>query len=510
MEDLKTWCVLLFFTVAMSVLISIVYRRRLNIHSPPGPMGLPLLGMLPFLHADQLHIYFASLAGRYGSIFSINLGFKPVVVVSSASLCREILSEKDVVFANRDVPVSARILFYAEDDFSFRPYGKEFQMLRRIIKNGLLGKATLDAMHGLRRTEIRAMVKRVEEMRGRPVEIGVEIFTTTLNVITSMMWGGKMHSNEHGGGAMKEMKDFKAQISDLVSLLGKPNVSDFFPMIGWLDLQRVKRKSMDLNKKFDELFEGIISEKKVGINGGGETAQASDFLDVLLGLEKTALTRTNIKGILMDLLSASTDTSSSVMEFAMAEMMRNPSLLTKAQEELDVVVGEGATVEEHHVTKLPYLHAIMKETLRLHPTLPLLIQHSPNQVCTIGGYSVSKDSRVYINAWAIHRDPRTWDDPLEFLPERFLGEDGRSYTGADFNYIPFGAGRRMCVGIEMAEKMSLYMIASLLHSFDWSLLKETKPVSAPAPAVVEKFGFVLKKATPLVAVPSIRLRKSQL
>lgn len=192
------------------------------------------------------------------------------------------------------------------------------------------------------------------------------------------------------------------------------------------------------------------------------------------------------------------DTSSNAIEFAFAEVMNKPEVMRKAQDELDRVVGKDSIVEESHMHKLPYLHAIMKESLRLHPVLPLLIPHCPSETCTIGGFSVPKGARVFVNVWAVHRDPSSWENPLEFKPERFLNSKF-DYSGSDFNYFPFGSGRRICAGIAMAERMFLYFLATLLHSFDWRL-PEGKKMD-----LTEKFGIVLKLKNPLVAIPTPRL-----
>ncbi|CAL5432788.1 unnamed protein product [Camellia sinensis] len=193
-----------------------------------------------------------------------------------------------------------------------------------------------------------------------------------------------------------------------------------------------------------------------------------------------------------------TETTSNAIEFSMAEMMNKPEVMKKAQEELETVVGKDSIVEESHINKLPYLQAILKEVLRLHPVLPLMVPHCPSQTCIIGGYTIPKGARVFINVWAIHRDPSIWENPLEFRPERFL--DGKwGYRGADFNYFPFGSGRRMCAGIAMAERMFLFSLASILHSFDWKLPEGEKL------DLSEKFGIVLKKRVPLMAIPTPRL-----
>ncbi|KAL1190853.1 Cytochrome P450 76C4 [Cardamine amara subsp. amara] len=205
-----------------------------------------------------------------------------------------------------------------------------------------------------------------------------------------------------------------------------------------------------------------------------------------------------------DMVVGGTDTSTNTIEFAMAELMSNPELIKRAQQELDEVVGKDNIVEESHITKLPYILAIMKETLRLHPTLPLLVPHRPAETAVVGGYTIPKDTKIFVNVWSIQRDPNVWENPSEFVPERFLDNKSCDFTGNNYTYFPFGSGRRMCAGVALAERMVLYTLATLLHSFDWKI---------PQGHVLdlqEKFGIVLKLKTPLVALPVPRLSDSNL
>lgn len=197
-----------------------------------------------------------------------------------------------------------------------------------------------------------------------------------------------------------------------------------------------------------------------------------------------------------------TETSSNLIEFAMAEMITNPEVMSKAQQELEQLVGKDNILEESQVHHLPYLKAVMKETLRLHPALPLLMPHCPSETCVVGGYTVPKGSRVLINAWAIHHDPSFWENPSNFDPERFAGADNKwDLNGSDLNHIPFGSGRRICPGTAMAERMVLYSLATLVHSFEWKL----QGGGAENMDISEQFGINLKIKEPLIAIPTPRL-----
>ncbi|KAI3780142.1 hypothetical protein L2E82_10088 [Cichorium intybus] len=199
----------------------------------------------------------------------------------------------------------------------------------------------------------------------------------------------------------------------------------------------------------------------------------------------------------MEIMIAGTDTTSTMVEWVMAELLHNPAVKTKVHEELTQVFGTNI-VEESQLSKLSYLDAVIKETFRLHPPLPLLIHRSPDESCTVDGYTIPKGTIVFLNVFAIQRDPDNWPNPLEFKPERFLNKKW-DYSGNNLKFFPFGAGRRMCPGVPLGEKMLTYILASLLHHFEWSLPDNEEL------ELSDKFGFVAKKKEPLIAIPSHRL-----
>ncbi|KAM3687085.1 hypothetical protein ACJW31_10G049900 [Castanea mollissima] len=490
-----TLLVLLIFTLSWYTWKK--QRTSLLLLLPPGPRGVPLFGKLLSLD-PELHSYFAGLAQIHGPIFKLRLGYKLGIVVTSPSLTREVLKDRDVTFANRDVPEAGRAATYGGSDIVWTPYGPEWRMLRKVCVIKMLSNTTLDSVYELRRKQVRETVGYFYRRVGSPVNIGEQMFLAVMNVITNMMWGGTVEGEERSSlGA-----DFKEVVSEMTELLGKPNISDFFPGLARFDLQGIKKKMDGLAKRFDRIFHVMINQRlKIDKEGGSKDSK--DFLQFLLkwkdeGDSKTPMTMIHLKALLMDMVVGGTDTTSNTIEFAMAEIMNKPEVMRKTQQELEAVVGKDNIVEESHIHKLPFLHAVMKETLRLHPALPLLVPHCPSETCTVGGYTIPKGSRIFVNVWAIQRDPSIWENPLNFDPERFLNSKW-DYSGNDFNYFPFGSGRRICAGTAMAERMVIYSLATLLHSFDWNLPQGENL------DITEKFGIVLKKKIPLVAVPTPRL-----
>lgn len=198
------------------------------------------------------------------------------------------------------------------------------------------------------------------------------------------------------------------------------------------------------------------------------------------------------------MFTAGTDTTTSTLEWAMAELLHNTKTLKKVQSELRRTITPGKKLDERDIENLPYLKAVIKETLRLHPPLPFLVPHMAMDACQMLGYYIPKETQVLVNVWAIGRDPKTWEDPLEFKPERFLEPNMRDYKGHHYEFIPFGSGRRMCPAVPLASRVLPLALGSLLLSFDWVLADGMKPEDMD---MTERMGITLRKAVPLTVIP---------
>ncbi|KAL3499502.1 hypothetical protein ACH5RR_038595 [Cinchona calisaya] len=366
----------------------------------------------------------------------------------------------------------------------------------------MLSGSNLDACYDLRRDEVKKAIEYINRQVGTAIDIGELTFLTEMNVIMSMLWGGTLEADQQN----KVGAEFRKVFAKILGLLSKPNISDFFPILARFDIQGIEKQGKALLQIVGEIFDAVINERvKIVEDEIKNAGKKKDFIHVLLELEKqevdgVKINKRQLKAIMMDIVIGGTDTTATMAEWTMAEVVHQREVMEKVQKELEEVVGMNNMVEEFHLSKLHYLEAVVKEAFRLHPALPLLIPKRPSQSCMVGGYTIPKDTRIIVNVWAVQRDPQLWDNQLEFKPERFLSEPSKwDYNGNNFQYIPFGSGRRVCAGIPLAERMVMYILASLLHSFDW------KPTKAKDEDLSEKFGFVTRKATPFLAVPTKRL-----
>ncbi|KAJ3684510.1 hypothetical protein LUZ61_013674 [Rhynchospora tenuis] len=278
---------------------------------------------------------------------------------------------------------------------------------------------------------------------------------------------------------------------------GSPNVSDFFPVLTSLDLQGVRRKLKHHDKLFRHVFEEQI-DCRIENRKEGSIA-CNDLLDVLLDTQLGAKEQEHRQALLSifgDLFVAGTDTSSNTVEWAMAELLQNPVTMATLNYELASVVGPEREMEESDISQLPYLQAVVKETLRLHPPVPFRLPRRAQETVVFGNYLIPEGAKLLVNVWAISRDETTWPDPLKFRPERFLERD-IDFKGRDFELIPFGAGRRICPGMPLAYRMVHLMLGSLLHRFEWQLPEEEAKNGLD---MSEKFGVTLAMAQHLKAI----------
>lgn len=201
------------------------------------------------------------------------------------------------------------------------------------------------------------------------------------------------------------------------------------------------------------------------------------------------------------MIAGGTESSAVIAEWALAELLKKPEIFEKATDELDRVIGRNRWVEEKDIPNLPYINAIMKETMRLHPVSPLLVPRLAREDIKIAGYDIPKGTRVMVNVWTIGRDPSLWDKPNEFFPERFIGRK-IDIEGQNFELIPFGAGKRICVGYPLGLKIIELSVANLLHGFKWKLPGNMNKEDLD---MEEIFALSTPKKIPLVAVVEPRL-----
>ncbi|XP_061352750.1 flavonoid 3',5'-hydroxylase 2-like [Gastrolobium bilobum] len=493
--------------IAVSILIFLITRfsfRSLlkNQHRklPPGPRGWPVLGALPLM-GSMPHVTLSKMAKKYGPVMYLKMGTNSMVVASTPAAARAFLKTLDQNFSNRPPNAGATHLAYDAQDMVFADYGSRWKLLRKLSNLHMLGGKALDDWAQVRDQEMGYMLRAMYDCSKKGEAVGVaEMLTYAMaNMIGQVILSRRVFESKGS-----ESNEFKDMVVELMTSAGYFNIGDFIPSLAWLDLQGIERGMKILHKKFDLLLTKMIEEHAASSH---KRKVKPDFLDVVMTHHRESsdgerLTLTNIKALLLNLFTAGTDTSSSIIEWALAEMLKNPRIMRRAHEEMDQVIGKQRRLQESDLQKLPYLQAICKETFRKHPSTPLNLPRISAEPCQVNDYYIPKNTRLSVNIWAIGRDPDVWDNPLDFNPERFLsGKNAKiDPRGNDFELIPFGAGRRICAGTRMGIVLVHYILGTLVHSFEWKL-----PNGVGELNMEEAFGLALQKQVPLSAIVTPRL-----
>ncbi|XXG88770.1 hypothetical protein AAC387_Pa12g0942 [Persea americana] len=462
---MATALALSFLFLASAVLLFVTVTRSKKPNQPPSPPKLPIIG-----NSHQLgslpHRSLRHLSDKYGPLMLLHLFRIPTLIISSPEMAQQILKTHDLAFSGRPQLYSAKQLLYGCKDILFSPYGEYWRQVRKICVLELLSNKKVKSFQRIREEEVVSMIDQVS--RSCPTSSAVDLrhVLTKLTIgIISRVTLGKKYGDE-----------FLDIVREYVALLGAFCVGDFFPWLAWIDVVtglegRLKKASRTMDAFLNRVIKEHQERKEIDGHDGDDQR---DFVDVLLHLQEYSeigveiLDRDSIKAIVLDMFNAATETIATTMEWVMAELTKNSEVMKKAQDEVRRVMAGKQKVYEDDLHQMHYLKCVIKETLRLHPIAPLLAPKESNTEVMLQGYSIPSKTRVIVNAWAIARDPKSWDSPDEFLPQRFANNP-IDFKGQNFQYIPFGAGRRACPGISFAIPTMELALANLLYFFDWKM-----------------------------------------
>ncbi|KAL6868168.1 hypothetical protein ACP4OV_015013 [Aristida adscensionis] len=433
----------LYLGLALASLLFVLAtrRRRAQAHGlqlPPGPWQLPVIGSLHHVAGRLPHRALRDLARRHGPVMLLRMGEVPTVVVSSREAAREVMKTHDAAFASRPLTATLAVLTTGGRDIIFAPYGEHWRHLRRLAVTELLSARRVLSFRAVREEEVAAMLRTVAASAGT------------------------------GGAAAVDMR---ARLSAgrprtfLGCFLGYRRTASSRCRWTWTSL---KRSSLGLN---------MIEHLRLSVY----------YTDACM----------------RDIFAAGTETSATALEWAMAELVRNPAAMRRATAEVRRAFAAAGAVGEHALGELRYLPLVVREALRLYPPVPLLLpRESGEPRRLLGRYDVPRGATVLVNAWALGRDERYWPggDHEAFRPERFDGGAAAAavdFRGADFELVPFGAGRRMCPGVAFA-------LAALLFHFDWEA-----PAAGAADAaeldMTEAFGVATRRKEGLLLRAILRV-----
>lgn len=469
---------------------------------PPSPFPtLPIIGHL-YLLKKPFHRALYEVSSRHGPILFLQFGSRPVLLVSSPEAAEECFTKNDIIFANRPRLLTGKHFGYNYTSLAWAPYGDHWRNLRRISSLELLSSHRLQMLSGIRIDEVRTLINQLNKASAedpdRPVELKSVFFELTFNIMMRMIAGKKYYGKDVA--STEEVKRFEDMVKETARLGTASNVGDFFPFMWWLGFKGIEKRLMAMHEKRDKFMQDLIDgHRRMRFNPSSD-GRKKTMIEILLSLHESDpeyYTDETIKSLMLVLLHAGTDTSVGTMEWAMSCLLNNPEILKKAQTEIDNRVGQDQLINESDLGELSYLRCIINETLRIHPVTPLLVPHESSEECRVGGYRIPSGTMLFVNLWGIQNDPKVWEDPGKFNPERFEGIEG---TRDGFKLMPFGSGRRGCPGESLAMRMVGLVLGSLIQCFDWERVGKDRE------DMTEGTGVTVSKAKPLLA--KCRLRPS--
>ncbi|XP_062221259.1 desmethyl-deoxy-podophyllotoxin synthase-like [Phragmites australis] len=467
---------------------------------PPGPWALPVIGHLHHLARGLPHRAMRDLARRHGPLMLLRFGEVPVVVASSPDAAREVMRTHDAAIASRPIGPMSRLWFQGAEGLIFAPYGDAWRQLRKVCTQELLSVRRVHSFRPVREDELGRLLRAVAlATSAGPINLTEKISTYIADSTVRAIIGSRR---------LKDRDAYLRMLKDLFSIMPGMSLPDLFPSsrVAML-VSRAPARIEAYRRSMRRIMDGIIQEhQERRATGDGE--EEEDLVDVLLRLQKEVdsqfpLTTENIKTVMLDIFGAGSETSSTTLNWVMAELLRNPRVMQKAQGEVRQALAGHDKVTEDRLGNLHYLRLVVKEALRLHPPATLLVPRQCQSPCQLLGFDVPAGTTVIVNAWAIGRDSAHWDEPDKFVPERFE-QSTRDFKGTDFEFIPFGAGRRICPGMTFGLAHIELALAALLFHFDWILPGE---IAAEELDMTEVSGLATRRRHDLLvaAVPRVPL-----
>nr|GMD40250.1 cytochrome P450 82C4-like [Ipomoea batatas] len=504
--------------VATLVVVWFSWRKQSKRLAPEARGAWPIIGHLHhFRTSVPLVKTLSEWADKYGPVFTIRLGISRILVVSSWEAVRDCFTTNDKFLAARPTTCAGKYLGYDYAVFTFSTNNSYWQRVRKLVVMELLSSGRMEKLKHVWVSELQTNIKELytsismddNNNNNNPSAPKVNMSRwfghLTLNLIMQIV-AGRRYEYRSDGVINEEAQCLKKVFSQVMYLWGEFVSGDaIFPLwfFRWLDyeghLKAMKRAAKDVDAILQDWVD--VRRKEMRSN------EDQKFIDVMLSMVDDQFTKgynysrdTVIKAIVLSMLQDASETFASHLTWILAVLLKHPESLKRVQEEIDTNIGKERWAEDSDIKNLPYLQAVVKETLRIYPPGPYLVPHEAVNDCIVDGYHIPKGTQLYVNVWRLHRDPKIWSDQEKFLPERFMTNlEGEAVQNRQYQFVPFGLGRRSCPGMLYATQITHVAVARLFQGFNFSTVPN-EPLD-----MTEGGGITLPKLTPLKVLVTPRL-----
>ncbi|XP_072997188.1 cytochrome P450 89A2-like [Typha latifolia] len=494
-----SWFLVLVSLFLATTILLFFHAKNAKPPLPPGPPFIPLFGNILFLHRSvtlqNIEPVLRSLRALYGPVITLRVGSRQSIFVADRALAHRALVSHGAAFANRPAMIPAATLFSGDSHvISSAPYGPLWRLLRRNLITEVLHPSRVKVFSAGRRWVVGVLA---DHLRAKPDAPVVESLHFAMFCLFTLMCFGEKLNEEAIKKVEIAQRGFLLYATKLTVLSVLPRISRF---VFWNRIKTAAELRQRQTEVVMPLLRARIDFKKRKSEQKNVEEEEKLFLysyvDSLLEIRipeegGRALTEDDMVALCSEFLNAGTDTTTTALQWIMANLVKNQEIQRKLAEEIESVVGE-REIEEEDIERMKYLKAVILEGLRRHPPAHFVLPHAMTEEGEIGGYRVPKGAVVNFMVAEIALDEEVWKEPMEFKPERFLegGEgEGLDVTGnREIKMMPFGAGRRICPGLGLAMLHLQFFVANLVKEFEW-LPVEGKEVDL---AEIPEFTVVMK------------------
>ncbi|KAL6132024.1 hypothetical protein ACLB2K_070395 [Fragaria x ananassa] len=495
---METWLLLILTTLLLSFLLSLLLTTTKNL--PPGPTTIPIITSFLWLRKpiSDLEPIIRTFQARFGPIISLKIGSRPAIFISSRSLAHQALIQNGAVFADRPLALATnKIITCNQHNISSAVYGPTWRLLRRNLTSEILHPSRVKSYGAARKWVLDVLASRLTKSQSKS-DKGVEVIDHfrygMFSLLVLMCFGDKLDESQ-----IIKIEEVQRKL-----LLGfsRFNILNFWPSFTKIILKKRWAAFFRLRKDQADVLLPLIRARKganqIKKNDGYVLSYVDTLWDLELPDEKRKLNEEEIIGLCSEFLDAGTDTTSTSLQWIMANIVKYPAVQERLLAEIKGVVEETEEeVKEEDLQKMPYLKAVILEGLRRHPPAHFVVPHSVTHDVVFEGHVVPKNGTVNFMVADMGWDPEVWEEPMEFKPERFLSKgegEGVDITGSrEIKMMPFGVGRRICPGLGLATLHLEYFVANLVWRFEW------RGVEGEDVDFAEKQQFTMVMKNPLKA-----------
>ncbi|KAL5996109.1 hypothetical protein ACLOJK_026182 [Asimina triloba] len=507
---MELW-VLILLSLSLSLALKFLFfpPQQSKKKLPPGPPALPFLGSLLWFtkSLSDIEIVLRHLRAKYGPIFTLYIGTRPAIFIADRSLAHQALIQKGSAFSDRPPATEVgRIIITNQHSISSAAYGPLWRLLRRNLTSEILHPSRVKSFAEGRKWVLDLLIERLRsyEESGEPARVVESFQHAVFSLLLLMCFGEKLEES-----GVKEIE--RVQRRMLISG-SRFNVFAVLPRLGKLIFRKRWKMVLEMRGEQERVLAPLIrarrGRKEECEEGENKSSFEFSYVDSLLTLELPEegedeggrkLTEAEMVTLCSEFLNGGTDTTSTAMQWILANLVKNQDKQAKLVEEIQGVVGkDGEIVREEDLQKMPYLKAVILEGLRRHPPGHFVLPHAVSEEVTLGGYVIPRNASINFMVAEFGIDKEVWEDALEFRPERFLKEEGAEgvdITGSrEIKMMPFGVGRRICPGLSLAMMHLEYFVANLVREFQWKPKKDGEIID-----LSEKIEFTVVMKNPLEA-----------